>query len=54
MLDSVPLEIVLVLTQDRCMVCTEHTIGSSIDLDAPYGTLRRRGLSGSSIQSIRR
>jgi hypothetical protein len=22
------LEIVLILTQDRCMVCTEHTIGS--------------------------
>ena len=32
---SVHLEIVLVLTQDRCTVCAEHTIGSKIDLDAP-------------------
>ena len=24
---SVRLEIVLILTQDRCMVCVEHTIG---------------------------
>ena len=24
---SVLLEIVLILTQDRCMVCVEHTIG---------------------------
>jgi hypothetical protein len=32
---SVCLEIVLILTQDRCMVCTEHTIGSYIVLDAP-------------------
>jgi hypothetical protein len=28
------LEIVLILTQDRCTVCTEHTIGSEIILDA--------------------
>ena len=32
---SVCLEIVLVLTQDRCMVCAKHTIGSEIILDAP-------------------
>ena len=32
---SVHLEIVLILTQDRCTVCAEHTIGSKIDLDAP-------------------
>jgi hypothetical protein len=25
---SVHLEIVLILTQDRCMVCAKHTIGS--------------------------
>jgi hypothetical protein len=31
---SVRLEIVLILTQDRCMVCTEHTIGIEIVLDA--------------------
>jgi hypothetical protein len=27
-LDSICLEIVLVLTRDRCTVCDEHTIGS--------------------------
>jgi hypothetical protein len=27
-LTSIHLEIVLILTQDRCTVCTEHTIGS--------------------------
>jgi hypothetical protein len=40
MLDSVRLEIVLILTQDRCTVCAERTIGSEIVLDAPDGTLR--------------
>jgi hypothetical protein len=34
---SVHLKIVLILTQDRCMVCTEHTIGSQIVWDAPDG-----------------
>jgi hypothetical protein len=34
-LDSVCLEIVLILMQDRCMVCAECTIGV---LDAPDGT----------------
>ena len=37
---SVRLEIVLILTQDRCTVCAEHTIGSKIILDAPDGTPR--------------
>ena len=32
---SVRLEILLILTQDRCTVCAEHTIGSEIILDAP-------------------
>ena len=32
---SVRLEIVLILKQDRCMVCAEHTIGSGVVLDAP-------------------
>ena len=32
---SVGLEIVLVLTQDRCTVCAERTIGSETILDAP-------------------
>ena len=35
---SVYLEIVLVLTQDRCTVCAEHTVGTEIVLDAPDGT----------------
>jgi hypothetical protein len=32
---SVCLEIVLILTQDRCTVCAEHTIGLEIVWDAP-------------------
>jgi hypothetical protein len=36
----VRLEIVLILTQDRCTVCTEHTVGSKIVLDALDGTPR--------------
>jgi hypothetical protein len=32
---SVHLETVLVLMQDRCTVCAEHTIGSKIILDTP-------------------
>jgi hypothetical protein len=36
---SFHLEIVLILTQDRCTVCAEHTIGSEIILDAPDGIL---------------
>jgi hypothetical protein len=35
MLHSVHLEIVLILTQDRCTVCVEHTKGSVIILYAP-------------------
>jgi hypothetical protein len=34
------LEIVLILTQDRCTVCTEHIIGLKIVLDALDGTPR--------------
>ena len=37
-LDAVYLEIVLILTQDRCTICTEHTKSSEIILDAPDGT----------------
>ena len=36
---SVRLEIVLILTQDRYMVCAEHTIDSEIVLHAPDGKL---------------
>jgi hypothetical protein len=37
---SARLEIVLILMHDRCMVCTEHTIGSKIVLRAPDETPR--------------
>ena len=37
---SVCLEMVLVLTEDRCTVCVERTIGSEIILDAPDRTPR--------------
>ena len=37
---SVRLEMVLVLVQDRCMVCAKRTIGSEIILDAPDVTPR--------------
>jgi hypothetical protein len=40
MLVFVYLEIVLILTQDRCTVCAERTIGSEIVLDASDGTRR--------------
>ena len=39
-LTSFRLETVLVLVQDRCMVCTRRTIGSEVILDAPNGTTR--------------
>ena len=39
----------LILTQDRCTVCVEHTIGSDIILDAPDGTPRRHGSCGISL-----
>ena len=35
MLILVHLEIVLILTQDKCTVCVERTIGSEIISDAP-------------------
>ena len=37
---SVRWETVLVLVQERCMVCAKRTIGSEIILDAPDGTPR--------------
>ena len=38
-LGSVCLEIVLIMMQDRCTVCMEHTICSEINLDPPDGTV---------------
>jgi hypothetical protein len=40
MLDSICLEIVLILTQDRCIVCAKRTTTLEIILDAPDGTPR--------------
>jgi hypothetical protein len=37
---SVHVEIVLILTQDRCKICAKHTIGLEIVLDALDGTPR--------------
>jgi hypothetical protein len=37
---SVCLETVLVLVQDRCVVCAKHTIASEIILDSCDGTAR--------------
>jgi hypothetical protein len=39
MLDSVRLDIVLILTHDRCRVCAERTTASEIVLDAPNATI---------------
>jgi hypothetical protein len=40
---SICLEIVLILTQDRCAVCTERTIGSQIVFYAPDGLISDMG-----------
>jgi hypothetical protein len=39
-LDSFHSEIVLIMTQDRCMVCAERNTPLEIILDAPDGTPR--------------
>ena len=36
---SICLETVLILMQDRCTVCMEHTICSEINLDKPDETI---------------
>ena len=41
--------IVLILTQDRCMVCVKRTIGSEIVLDAPDGTPTLQVSSGTTF-----
>jgi hypothetical protein len=40
---SVRLEMVLILTQDRCTVCTKHTIGSQKVFDAADGLVSDMG-----------
>jgi hypothetical protein len=52
MLTSVRLEIALILIQDRCTVCTKHTIGSKIVLDVSDGTPRSRSSCGSSFSFV--
>ena len=49
MLVLVRLKIVLILTQDRCTVCAECSLGSKIVLDAPDGNPRCRGSCGISF-----
>jgi hypothetical protein len=49
-----PLEIVLILMQDRYTVCAEHSIGLEISLDEPDGTPRWRGSFGISFRSVQR
>ena len=51
-LTSFRLEIVLVLVQDRCMVCAKCTVGLQIILDAPNGTPRSCGSCGISLLSV--
>jgi hypothetical protein len=46
------LEIVVILTRDRCMICAECTIGMEIVLDAPDGTPMRRASRGMSFWSV--
>ena len=42
----------VISVQDMCMVCAGRTVGSEIVLDAPDGTTRRRGSSGSLFRSV--
>ena len=48
-LDSVYLEIVLILMQHRGTVCAERTIGTKVVLDTPDGTPSCRGSCGISF-----
>jgi hypothetical protein len=48
----VHLEIVPILTQDRCTVCTERTIGSQIVFDAPDGLISDMGRVESRFSSF--
>jgi hypothetical protein len=52
MLVSFCLEILLILTHDRCTICAERTIGSDIILDVPDGTPWLRGSCRISFWSI--
>jgi hypothetical protein len=47
---SVSFEIVIISTQDRCMVCVGHAIDLVIILGAPDGTPKQCGSSGRSLR----
>ena len=49
---SVRLETVFVWVQDRCTVCTKHTIGSEIILDAPMVLLGDKAKVGARFGSV--
>jgi hypothetical protein len=51
-LGFVHLEALLVLVQDRCMICAKRSIGSEIVLDTPDGTTRLRGSTRSLFRSV--
>jgi hypothetical protein len=51
-LDLVYLEILLILVQDWCTVCVEHTVGLEIVLEAPDRTPRCRGSCGNLFRPI--
>jgi uncharacterized membrane protein len=51
-LDTVHLDIVLLLMHDWCTVRVEHTVGSEIVLEAPDGTPRLRGSCGILFRSV--
>ena len=53
-LSSVCLEIVLIMMQDRCTICMEHTICSEINLDALDGTPILHVSYGISLRSVQR
>ena len=42
----------LILAQDRCTVCTKHTIGSEIILDAPMVLLGDKAKVGARFGSV--
>ena len=46
------LDIVLILMQDRCMVCIECTIGTEIILDAPDGPSRMWNLTSFRLEIV--
>jgi hypothetical protein len=52
-LDLVCLEIVLILKQDRCMVCTEQTINSKVIWTHPLELLGNMGLVESHFSPFR-